>query len=1102
MNIDKLLKDRYFLSHETCWDDIAKRVSVIYPEIYEDIRDMKFIPSSPTLMNCNTGGKRIGTLSSCFPMGIEDSIEGIFDAVKECAIVSKAGGGVGYNFSHLRSSNENVKSIGNRKSSGPLAFIDIFNSVLEGVSQGGIRRGAGMAQLNIHHPDILNFIKVKKEIGKYNRFNFSIRIPNLFYSDLRKTPDKIFQVKNVINDEWYDLKENNKKITYKELWDKIIESAWTSAEPGIFNSDIAFDRFSVKNLSGEILGNPCVTGETLLRSPLGDFKIKDLVNNNVQEIPVYCCDPKNGDLSIKIGRYPRKTGEKQKIYKVTIHKGKTGKSFIKVTGNHNFLGINGEKITTLELKKKLEDKEFNTSYSGYQLKSFSKYKYKIRNTKEFYLWNNGKEIKESHFIAEWKYGRKIKIGEVIHHKDGNHLNNYPDNIIILNKNNHNSHHNKGINNPRYGVKWSKEIRNKINKSKKTKYNCLKCGITINTTKKNKQDNLCNLCYKDYYNLFDGDVIKKRFIRLSLNIATYIDSLGIKFNENNWNNLNKKYGKKNNKVSVLNIIKYFGSWDRFEKSYQNYNSRVISIEEDGYEDVYNITVDDYHTVAWNDLITFNCNEFLHLPYTSCCLGSINLSKLVTNKKFDWNEYESLIIRAADFLNKIIDNNTFPLKVIKDITLVTRPIGLGYMGLAHTLYKMGIPYNSEKAIKFTEDITKYLTLVSMRHSCNTAKYKGCYKTFDWDYFFYANRRFFTKKQFKNIDVEKLERDIKKHGVFNSTFTAIAPTGTISTIAQTSSGIEPIFALLYKRRVEKINNKYEEMFIIDPIFEKYLDENLSDKKEKILEEISNNKGSCQKCKDISDEIKKVFVIASDLTPMEHLDVLEAGCKGVSMGISKTINLSSDCTKEDISNIYLEAYKREIIGVTVYRDSCREGILVHKDNDDEVIIEKNAPKRPKSLPCHVYRVTVHGEQWRVFIGLYKNHPYEAFAGKVNLVDIPSTIEEGVITKVKKGIYQFEYNDEVLIKDIITIFESNWEESLTRQISTNLRHGTPINFIVEQLSKKGTVVDFNIAIARALKRYMKNREDEVCPECGAKLKYTDGCISCQSPDCVWSKCG
>lgn len=755
--IYKLLKDRYFLEKETSWEDVANRVSALYPPIKEDIINMKFIPSTPTLTNANTKGERTGTLSSCFPMEIKDSIEGIFDAIKECAFITKSGGGVGYDFSKLRGSNEVIKSI-NRKSSGPLPFLNIFNSTLDGIRQGGVRRGAGMALLAIDHPQIIDFINAKKDTSKFTRFNLSVKVNNKFYKTLRNNPDKIHEVKDK-GGNYYPLKnKDGKEVTVKDIWTMIMEQAWSTGEPGLFNEDIAKDRCTVTNLSDNVICNPC------------------------------------------------------------------------------------------------------------------------------------------------------------------------------------------------------------------------------------------------------------------------------------------------------------------------------------------------------------SEFTGIPYQSCNLASINLSKLVKNNKFDWQEFGELIKRATRYLNAVIDFNKFPLKDIKTITEATRPIGLGVMGLAHVLFKLGIPYNSKKAIKLTEEIVTYMTLKSMSESVELAKEIEPYSVYDYTTFVESNKRFFDKKKVREIDVEHLKNLIKRNGVRNSAFTSIAPTGSISTISGTSGGIEPIFALTYQRKVEYDNNKYEIIYITDPVFEEYLNNNFKDKEKKyILEYISKNKGSCQGCKTIPEEMQKVFIVAGDLTPVEHLDILEVTANNVSLSVSKTINLPNNCKKEEINGIYIDAHKRGIIGVTVYRDGSREGILVHNSNGNNGngrIIEKDAPKRPESLPCHLYRITVHGAKWLVFVGLYKCHPYEVFAGKVNLVDIPSNIIEGNITKLKRGIYQFEHGGEIIVKDIVKIFESGWEEALTRQISTNLRHGTPVDFIVEQLSKKGTIVDFNIAIARALKKYMKQKELlEKCPACGGKLIFYEGCIKCSNPQCGFSKC-
>jgi ribonucleoside-diphosphate reductase alpha chain len=537
--VRKLLEDRYFLKDETEWDQVAERVGEIYEPIIDHIKNMDFIPSTPTLLNANTNGERIGTLSSCFPMGINDSIEEIGDAKKECMIVTKYGGGIGYDFSNLRSSKEIIKSI-KRNSSGPLPFIGGFNAILIEINQGGVRRGAGMALLSIEHPNILEFIKAKDDITKLNRFNFSIKIPDSFYKKLDKEPNAVHIVKSK-NGEEYELEDKEgKKITVKQLWDMIIHQAWKSAEPGIFNETTAYEQCTCKHISDTVICNPCA------------------------------------------------------------------------------------------------------------------------------------------------------------------------------------------------------------------------------------------------------------------------------------------------------------------------------------------------------------EFVHVPYSSCNLGSINISNCVLeNGEFSWEKLNMLVQKSTIFLNNVIDKNRFPIEKIRKVTKATRPIGLGVMGLAHALYKMKIPYNSKKAKSFTEKLIYTMTIDSMKVSISLAKEHGSYKEFDFDTFVEANNRFFISKLMSEKDRKYILDSLKKYGCYNSSQTSIAPTGSISTIAETSSGMEPVFALTYQRRVEKIDKEYDIMYITDPIFEKYLDDNFDDKKKKkILEEISSNKGSCQKCRDIPDEIKKIFVVAGDLTAMEHLDILEAVSKNTSLSVSKCVS------------------------------------------------------------------------------------------------------------------------------------------------------------------------------------------------------------------------
>jgi ribonucleoside-diphosphate reductase alpha chain len=496
-------------------------------------------------------------------------------------------------------------------------------------------------------------------------------------------------------------------------------------------------------------------------------------------------------------------------------------------------------------------------------------------------------------------------------------------------------------------------------------------------------------------------------------------------------------------------------------------------------------------------------------------------MLDGKKFNWERFEDTIIKATRFINNTLDINKYPIKKIQDTTLKVRAIGLGIMGLSHALYLKGIPYNSEKAIKFTEEVLRYLTLRSMKESVELAKeyYKtefekqpniqytlrpyGAYECFDPDLYFKANERFFTKNC-RNINVEELKEDIKKNGIRNSATTSIAPTGSISFLADVSSGIEPVFALSYARKIEKLNREYEIVYITDPIFEKYLNENFDEKtKLKILKEVSENSGSCQKCEDISEEIRKVFIVAGDLTPMEHLDILEAVCNATALSVSKTINMPNSVTKEEVGEVFLEAHKRGIIGVTVYRDGCREGILVHSNSNGNMdkIIVRHAPKRPKKLPCDIYKVTYQGKTWIVFVGLLDNKPYEIFAGTSEDVTIPKNITDGYIIKQKSRHYSFEYDGEIIINNICKTFANKENDAFARTISMGLRHGAPIQYVVETLNKsEGDITHLAKVLARTLKKYIEDGQVAgKCPDCGTPLLYREGCICC--PSCGFSKC-
>jgi len=331
------------------------------------------------------------------------------------------------------------------------------------------------------------------------------------------------------------------------------------------------------------------------------------------------------------------------------------------------------------------------------------------------------------------------------------------------------------------------------------------------------------------------------------------------------------------------------------------------------------------------------------------------------------------------------------------------------------------------------------------------------------------------------------------------------TISYIADTSSGIEPVFALAYSRKIEKTNSEYEVVYITDSVFEDYINKHYPNNKTEILESVSKNGGSCQKCKILTKEDKSIFITATDLTPMEHLNALGRAAKNTSLSISKTINLPKDISKEKVSDVYIEAYKQGIIGVTVYRDGSRDGILTteNKESEKNETANRAAPKRPVKIDCEVNITSVNKKQYYVIIGLVDNEPYEVFTGEnynsEGDIFIPKSVKFGKLKKKNKGEYiLIAGNNEYRVGGSHSIPEV---EALSRQISLNMRHFVPLQFIVEQLLKGNYLTAFHKSIARTLKKYIKEHAEstEKCPDCGDRMVYESGCISCKS--CGYSKC-
>ncbi len=469
----------------------------------------------------------------------------------------------------------------------------------------------------------------------------------------------------------------------------------------------------------------------------------------------------------------------------------------------------------------------------------------------------------------------------------------------------------------------------------------------------------------------------------------------------------------------------------------------------------------------------CGEQPLLPYESCNLGSINLSKMVRDGAIDWDHLREITWKAVHFLDNVIDVNRYPLKKIEEMTKANRKIGLGVMGWADMLIQLGIPYNSEQALKLAEEVMGFISSEGRKASEALAKDRGVFPNYDKS--IYAGTR----------------------KVRNATITTIAPTGTLSIIAGCSSGIEPIFAVCFVRNVLEGTNLLE----INPHFERIAKERGFFSRE-LMEKISET-GSIHDIAEVPDDLKRIFVTAHDITPEDHIRMQAAFQKHVDNAVSKTVNFPNNATPEDVKKVYILAYKLGCKGVTVYRDGSRDQQVLRKGASDG----KQDREKPVSTESTEGIKIVPRKRPEVIKGTTR----QMQTGCGNLYVTVNEDEQGNPFEVFNHIGKAGG------------CASSQSEAIGRLVSLALRSNIAPEEIIKQLkgischqhawSSTGKISSCADAIAKALELYMtrgngngKKRVDDVvmrigaCPECGGPVEHEGGCAVCRN--CGHTKCG
>ncbi len=1121
---------------------------------YRVMANLEFLPNSPTLMNA---GLELQQLSACFVLPVDDSLVGIFDALKQQALIHQSGGGTGFSFSRLRPKGDLVRSTMG-VASGPVSFMRIFDEATQQVKQGGRRRGANMGILRVDHPDILEFITCKDKTTEFTNFNISVAVTDAFMEAVKAGTK-------------YDLVNPRTKqvvgqLDAREVLDRIAYQAWKNGEPGLFFIDETNRRQPVPNVGEIEATNPCVTGDTLISTERGLIPIQDLADRYPEgglsivtdrRVPAEVLTESNGLLLVSRDEAERgtrlgplvaawRTGVKP-VWRIVTksgfeltataeHKVLTTEGWVKVEdlvpGKHRVLIQSGE-------GKFPEDRRLPFTPTNVHVG---------RNGKATVLNLPTEWSRELGLVLGWLVGdgwlrsgdRNCRVGFTFSRTDApifatlrSILNRwYGREIRGVRRPNgvyHLSYHSKSFVDffERLGVKSVNADRKEVphalfSAPKDAVIGFLQGLFTADGTVRDHRTSESSWI-----------ALTSKSRTLLKGVQLLLLSLGIKSSILGRSRAPRRgpflYTTKagEHREYTTDGVRYelalFGeSRERFRevigfldekqarlsnvrcKNFQptEYSDVVASKEFVGDRDVYNLTEAMSHSMVCNGIVVRQCGEQPLLPYESCNLGSINLERhMVRNKagrwEVDWAHLERTVRTAVHMLDNVIDMNAYPVKEIEEMTKATRKIGLGVMGFARMLFMLEVPYDSAEGVEWGRRIMKAIHDIGYDESGKLAEERGVYPA--WE----GSRHW--------------EKGLKLR---NSYVTTVAPTGTLSMIADTSGGCEPEFSLIWYKRVME----GEEL----PYFLGYFEEVARREgfwREDLTQKILENHGSPRGLPEIPEKWQRVFAVAHDVSPEWHVRMQAAFQDFCDAAVSKTINLPREATVEDVKKAYLLAYELKCKGITVYRDGSREEQVLN------IGVAEAAP--PKGV-----RIEVPAEPVAV-----RPRPRP---------DVITGRTQKILTGYGALYVTINEDDKGLFEVFAQIgrgggYTASFTEGLARLASLCLRSGVPVDEIIDQLEgirSPRIAVDhgeriYSIpdAIAKALKRHIgmqkagivppvetfdelggavetdielekESRDAEAmlkkglapeCPECGKPLVYEEGCVKCHS--CGYSEC-